>query len=71
MNENRAKEIANVLPSAGGTVALGCPFCTTMITDGLKALDKEEDIKVLDIAELVAANLPDAKTDEDGDDAEA
>ncbi len=70
VNENRAQEIAKILPSAGGTVALGCPFCTTMITDGLKALDKEEDIKVLDLSELVVAALPEA-TDAEGDEAEA
>ncbi len=64
VNENRAKEIIDKLPVAGGTVALNCPFCTTMITDGLKAFDKDEDIKVLDIAEMIAAVLPD-------DDAEA
>jgi Fe-S oxidoreductase len=58
VNENRAKEIARVLPASGGIVALGCPFCTTMITDGLKALDRDEDIKVLDLGELVAAALP-------------
>jgi len=63
VNENRAKEIVRVLPSAGGTVALGCPFCTTMITDGLKALDKEDDIKVLDLAELVAMALPEEAGD--------
>lgn len=58
VNENRAKEIVEVLPKSGGIVALGCPFCTTMITDGLKALDRDEDIRVLDLGELVAAALP-------------
>lgn len=46
VNENRAKEIIDTLPAAGGVVALNCPFCTTMITDGLKAFDKDEDIQV-------------------------
>ena len=34
-------------------VATACPFCMTMMTDGLKYKNKEEEIKNLDIAELV------------------
>ena len=38
-------------------VAAACPFCMTMLTDGVKHRDKEEEIKVLDIAEItVRAN---------------
>ena len=71
VNENRAKEIAHVLPASGGIVALGCPFCTTMITDGLKSIDRDEDIKVLDLGELVAASLPASAQPERTDEAEA
>ena len=35
-------------------IATGCPFCNTMMTDGVKAKEKEADIEVLDIAELIA-----------------
>ncbi len=35
-------------------IATGCPFCNTMMTDGVKATDKENEIEVLDIAELIA-----------------
>ncbi|NDK18053.1 MAG: (Fe-S)-binding protein, partial [Zetaproteobacteria bacterium] len=35
-------------------VATGCPFCNTMITDGVKNKEKEGSVKVLDIAELIA-----------------
>ena len=38
-------------------IAAACPFCNTMLTDGVKATDKEDDIQVLDIAELVAASM--------------
>ena len=38
-------------------IALGCPFCNTMITDGVKHFNKEESVKVLDVAELIAQNL--------------
>jgi Fe-S oxidoreductase len=39
------------------TVAVGCPFCMTMITDGTKAKDAEGAVKVRDVAELVAERL--------------
>ncbi len=35
-------------------IAAGCPFCNTMITDGVKNKEKEDTIEVLDIAELIA-----------------
>ena len=38
-------------------VAVGCPFCMTMIEDGMKELEKEEEIKTRDIAEIVAENM--------------
>lgn len=35
-------------------IATGCPYCNTMMTDGVKFKEKESDIKVLDVAELIA-----------------
>ncbi|APY12589.1 CoB--CoM heterodisulfide reductase [Seonamhaeicola sp. S2-3] len=35
-------------------IATGCPYCNTMMTDGVKAKEKESEISVLDIAELIA-----------------
>lgn len=35
-------------------IATGCPFCNTMMTDGVKNFEKEDHIKVLDVAELIA-----------------
>jgi Fe-S oxidoreductase len=35
-------------------IAAGCPFCNTMMTDGVKNKEKEADVKVMDIAELIA-----------------
>ncbi|NDA98605.1 MAG: (Fe-S)-binding protein, partial [Flavobacteriales bacterium] len=35
-------------------IATGCPFCNTMMTDGIKNVEKEDAIKVLDVAELIA-----------------
>ncbi len=36
-------------------IATGCPFCNTMLTDGIKNVEKESEIKVLDIAEILAS----------------
>ncbi|MFQ6082538.1 MAG: heterodisulfide reductase-related iron-sulfur binding cluster [Candidatus Aminicenantia bacterium] len=38
-------------------VSTACPFCLTMLEDGLKDKGKEEEIKVKDIAEIVAECL--------------
>jgi heterodisulfide reductase subunit D len=38
-------------------IASACPFCMTMLTDGVKLEEKDESVKVLDIAELIAASL--------------
>ena len=35
-------------------IAAGCPFCNTMLTDGIKVKEKESTVKVMDIAELIA-----------------
>jgi Fe-S oxidoreductase len=38
-------------------VATGCPFCNTMLTDGVKNKERESTIKVYDVAELIATAL--------------
>jgi Fe-S oxidoreductase len=51
-------ERANEAIGTGSTiVASACPFCNTMLTDGVKAAEKEESVKVMDIAELVEQYL--------------
>lgn len=35
-------------------IAAGCPFCNTMLTDGIKHKEKEAEVKIYDIAELIA-----------------
>ncbi|MCK0147073.1 (Fe-S)-binding protein [Arenibacter sp. F26102] len=35
-------------------IAAGCPFCNTMLTDGVKNKEKESSVAVMDIAELIA-----------------
>ena len=50
INYNRSEEIVN---SGAEVLALGCPFCMTMLDDGIKYFGKEEEIERKDIAEIV------------------
>ena len=54
VNNNRADEI---LATNADVVAVACPFCTIMITDGVKARNAEERIQILDVAEVIAKSL--------------
>ena len=54
INLERTEEIAAQNVS---TVAVGCPFCLTMIEDGMKEVGKETTIRTADIAELVEKNM--------------
>jgi Fe-S oxidoreductase len=53
INVNRAEE---VIESKAKTVCVACPFCMTMMSDGLKSKGRE-DIQVKDIAEVVAGAI--------------
>lgn len=44
----------DALETKAEVIAAGCPFCNTMLTDGVKNFNKEEEVQVLDIAELIA-----------------
>lgn len=50
INVERAEEI---LESGASVVVANCPFCITMLTDGMKARDKQDDVMVLDISEMI------------------
>ena len=54
INLNRANE---ALETGASVIAAACPFCNTMMTDGVKNSNKEDEVQVLDIAELVAASI--------------
>jgi Fe-S oxidoreductase len=54
VNENRAKE---AIATGATTIATACPFCMTMMNDGVKAEGKEATVVVKDIAEIVANSL--------------
>ncbi len=51
------KRTLQLLDTGATTLATGCPFCMTMITDGLKAEDKEDAIAQRDIAEILADSV--------------
>ena len=48
------KRTEQALETQPEIIAAGCPFCNTMMTDGVKNKEKENDIEVKDIAELIA-----------------
>ncbi len=51
VNTERAEEALALQPDV---IAVGCPFCNTMMTDGVKHFNKEQQTKVLDVAEMIA-----------------
>jgi len=51
VNIERSEEAIGVQPEI---IATGCPFCNTMMTDGVKHFNKEKEVQVMDIAELIA-----------------
>ena len=51
VNVERTEQAIETQPEI---IAAACPFCNTMMTDGVKSKDKEASIAVLDIAELIA-----------------
>lgn len=52
INVERTEQALETQPDI---IAAGCPFCNTMMTDGVKNKEKEASIAVMDIAELIAA----------------
>jgi Fe-S oxidoreductase len=51
VNQERTED---AIESGADVVAVACPFCNTMMTDGIKGKELQEKVKVLDIAELIA-----------------
>lgn len=61
--EEHGKQRINVertdeaIQTGASIIAAACPFCNTMMTDGVKNREKEQEVAVVDIAELVAESL--------------
>jgi len=51
--EVNIKRTEQALETQPDIIAAGCPFCNTMLTDGIKNKKKEQEVEVLDIAELI------------------
>ena len=51
VNVERSRE---AIGTGASVIAAACPFCNTMMTDGVKLAEKEESVRVLDVAEIVA-----------------
>lgn len=48
---------AEAIDTGAQIIAAACPFCNTMLTDGVKNKNKENDVRVMDVAEIVAASI--------------
>ena len=65
INENRTEEALEALAASSGTsngaIAVGCPFCHVMLTDGLTAKqatgDAAQTVEVLDVAQLLLESV--------------
>lgn len=56
VNEVRTRQL---LDTGATTIAVNCPFCATMITDGVKAADKVDSVQILDVSEIVRKHVTD------------
>lgn len=54
INHERTNE---ALETGAGVIASACPYCNTMLSDGVKNKEKEDNVQVLDIAELINASM--------------
>ncbi|MEM1215500.1 MAG: (Fe-S)-binding protein [Bacteroidota bacterium] len=54
INMERSEE---ALATGASVIAVNCPFCLTMMSDGVKAKEKQEEVMVLDLSELIVENL--------------
>ncbi len=54
INTNRTKE---ALETGAEIIVANCPFCTTMLEDGVKSYEKQNEVKVLDIVELLNSSI--------------
>ncbi len=54
VNQERARQ---ALETGADVVAVGCPFCLTMLEDGINARKGDRDVKVMDVAELLWSSV--------------
>lgn len=51
------ERVEDVMESGAKIVAANCPFCITMLQDGIKAKDQQDDIMVYDLSELIIQSM--------------
>ena len=54
INQERTEE---AIETGANIIAAACPFCNTMLTDGVKSKEKEDSVQVMDVAELIAQRM--------------
>jgi heterodisulfide reductase subunit D len=54
INFERTRE---AVETSASVIASACPFCNTMLTDGVKHEEKEDQVRVMDVAEMIALEL--------------
>jgi len=54
VNHNRVEEVAG---TGARVVAAACPFCVTMLADGVNETGRQESLEVLDVSQIVADRL--------------
>jgi Fe-S oxidoreductase len=54
INETRTDQLLEGDPEM---IATNCPFCLTMITDGIKTAEQDESVKVMDVAEILLSRM--------------
>lgn len=59
VNHNRTQEL---LSTGAETIAANCPFCMTMLTDGVKAADKADSVRVRDVSEILRDAIADGSS---------
>jgi Fe-S oxidoreductase len=60
VNFERTEE---AISTGAKVIASACPFCNTMLTDGVKNAEKESEVKVMDVAELIVENIAEPDRD--------
>lgn len=51
------ERVGEAVATGASFIAAACPFCNTMMTDGVKNKEKENEVQVMDVAEMVAASM--------------
>jgi len=61
-NQDRVsgKRALQLIDTGAKTIASACPYCMTMLTDGIKSKNVEDEIKPFDVAELLERSCGDA-----------